>query len=158
MSKPVAKRVWEGYCLILALLILFQIGLGWYMTGLDFYHRWYHSAPSLHKSTGLLIMAMTLVRVAARLKYGVPSMGTLLRSIRYNAFGAGHYVLYIHLVVVASAGYLFATSKGDPVSFFGLIDIPSLMQPGKGFRAFRTGFISSRPMQWRASFLFTVSR
>ncbi len=128
------RGLWKVYCSLLALVILFQIGLGWQMTRLDFYHRWYHAAPSLHKSMGIIILLMTLIRVAVRLKEGLPPARDLLRSLRFNVFGLQHTVLYAFLLTLALTGYLFATSKGDAIPFFGLFEVPSLFKTGKLFR------------------------
>jgi cytochrome b561 len=38
-----------------------------------------------------------------------------------------HLVIYGLLLVMFISGYLITTAKGDPISFFGLFDIPSLI-------------------------------
>lgn len=130
MPNTVIQKIRKWFCNLLALLILFQIGLGWYMTGLTFYHRWYHSAPALHKSMGLVILLMTMIRLSFRLKEGLPKAELIFQSLKFNIFGLQHYFLYAFLILIAMAGYLFATSKGDPVPFFGLINFPSFVTTG----------------------------
>ncbi|MDH3976629.1 MAG: cytochrome b/b6 domain-containing protein [Deltaproteobacteria bacterium] len=128
------RTFWKWFRNLLALLILFQIGLGWYMTDLGFYHRWYHAAPSLHKSVGSLVMFTALIRLIFRFRENFPSPGLIIKSLRFNVFGAQHYLLYTFVLLITTTGYLFSTSKGDPISFFGLIDLPSLLITGDSFR------------------------
>lgn len=119
------KSFWSFYCFILALLIVGQLCLGLYMTGLELYHPWYHKAPRLHKGTGLLIASLALVRIGVRLSNGVPTLRQFFVSLRYNVYGVQHILLYAVILTTASAGFGFATSDGKPAPFFGLFDIPS---------------------------------
>jgi cytochrome b561 len=117
-------------------LIVSQVGLGWYMTGLNYYHRWYHSAPAIHKATGLLVMVLVVLHLGARLKKGLPKASLFLRSLRHEAYGANSLLLDILALLCCLTGYSFVTSRGKPVSFFGLFDVPALIQWGKGAEPF----------------------
>lgn len=139
MPNTIIRKFWKWFCNLLALLILFQIGLGWYMTDLDFYHRWYHAAPALHKSIGFVIFLLTLTRLSFRLKEGLPKPKLLFQSLRFNTFGRQHYFLYAFLLTITTTGYLFSTSKGDPIPFFSLFDIPSLFKSGDTFQKVTDG-------------------
>ena len=130
------KRFWNIYVLLLAILIVGQVGLGWYMTGLNYYHRWYHSAPALHKATGLLVMLLVLLRLGLRLKRGGPKAGTFLRSLRREAYGSNFLLIYILALLCCFTGYSFVTASGKAVSFFGLFDVPSVIKWGKGAEPF----------------------
>lgn len=122
---------WQCYTLLLAALVLCQLGLGWYMTRLDFYHRWYHAAPDLHKSIGVLIMALVIIRLAEKLSKRVPSPLPFIRSLKRSAYGANYLFIYILLLLVAVVGYSFATAKGDGISVFGIFELPSIVQWGE---------------------------
>ena len=122
---------WQVYILILAALILCQLALGWYMTRLDFYHRWYHSAPAIHKSVGLLTMALVLVRLAEKLSRRVPPARSFLRSLRKSAYGTDYLFIYILILFVSVTGYSFATAKGNGISFFGIFQVPPLIGWGE---------------------------
>ena len=127
---------WQSYTLILAALILCQLGLGWYMTRLDFYHRWYHAAPGLHKSMGVLLMVLVIIRLAEKISKGLPGPLAFVRSLKRNAYGLKYLFIYILLLLVTVVGYSFATSKGDGISVFGMFELPSIAMWGKTGQAF----------------------
>ena len=122
---------WQFYTLILAAFILCQLGLGWYMTRLDFYHRWYHAAPDLHKSIGVLIMILVIIRLAEKISKGLPRPLAFIRSLKRNAYGLNHLFIYLLILLVTLAGYSFATAKGDAISVFGIFELPSISLWGK---------------------------
>ena len=127
---------WQCYTLILAALILFQLGLGWYMVRLGFYHRWYHAAPDLHKSMGVLILTLVIIRLAEKLSKGVPGPLPFIRSLKKTAYGANYLFIYILLLLLAATGYSFATAKGDGISVFALFVLPPIAIWGKLGQAF----------------------
>jgi cytochrome b561 len=48
-----------------AVIGLFAMGL--WMTGLDYYHPWYHRGPEVHKAVGILLAALLVLRLLWRL-------------------------------------------------------------------------------------------
>ncbi|MEK7679196.1 MAG: cytochrome b/b6 domain-containing protein [Deltaproteobacteria bacterium] len=46
----------------MAVMIIWLFFWGEYMTGLEYTHPWYHLAPSLHKSLGLVVFALLVIR------------------------------------------------------------------------------------------------
>jgi cytochrome b561 len=108
-----------------ALAIIGLFVLGWWMTGLDYYHDWYYVAPWWHKSVGMLLLFATLARLAWRLANPVPAgLGHRLERI---AAHLGHIALYLLMLVVLVSGYLIPTAKGDAVSVFGWFEVPALI-------------------------------
>lgn len=135
-ARNKSSPFWQCYTLVFAALILCQLGLGWYMTRLDFYHRWYHAAPDLHKSMGVLIMALVIIRLAEKLSKWMPNPLPFIRSLKKSAYGANYLFIYIVLLLVTVTGYSFATGKGDGISVFGLFELPSIALWGKPGQAF----------------------
>lgn len=125
------KSFWSFYCFTLAVLIIGQLGLGKYMTELTFLHPWYNAAPRLHKGIGLLIAAMAVLRLISRLRTGIPTFREFIVSLKYNIYGVQHLLLYGLILSTVTAGFAFAASTGDPVPFFGLVEIPSPFSLGK---------------------------
>ena len=117
----------------MALVILGMFALGLWMVGLDYYSPWRKSAPDLHKSIGLVLLAVLVLRVLWRLisppPPSLPDHGPLTRL----AAKSGHLALYLGLFAVMLAGYLISTADGVGIPVFGLFDVPALVSnlPGQ---------------------------
>jgi cytochrome b561 len=104
---------------------LFALGL--WMVELSYYDSWYQRAPNIHKSVGVALALVTLIRLVYR--FLVPQPGALpghSLSVRMAA-KAAHGALYLLLLVMFISGYLITTAQGDPlVVFGGYLEIPSV--------------------------------
>ena len=109
----------------LAVVGLFALGL--WMVGLDYYSTWRKDAPDLHKSIGLVLLGVMLLRVLWR--FISPPPPTLSSYSRMTRLGAkfGHGFLYLSLFAVIVAGYLISTADGVGIPVFGLFEIPALV-------------------------------
>ena len=115
-------------------LVWALFGLGLYMTGLDYYHSWYHAAPWWHKSFGLLTLTLLLLRLAWILIQPKPLPLANHTPWEIHAARITHSLMYQLLLLVCLSGYLIATLKGQAIEFFGWLEIPaassSLEDPG----------------------------
>ena len=111
----------------LALLAVFgRFGLGLWMVELDYYSPWYRRAPALHKSIGLLLCALMLVRLGWRLLSPPPdALPTHGRATRL-ASRATHALLSALVFATMVAGYLISTADGRAIGVFGLFEVPAL--------------------------------
>jgi cytochrome b561 len=109
----------------LAVFGLFALGL--WMVGLDYYSTWRKDAPDLHKSIGLVLLGVMLLRVLWR--FISPPPPTLASYSRMTRLGAkfGHGFLYLSLFAVIVAGYLISTADGVGIPVFGLFEVPALV-------------------------------
>lgn len=109
---------------LMALMIFGLYILGDYMVDLDYYDPWYQSAPFWHKSLGLLIFMLVLVRIGLRLFTKRPDANDV--SV-FNRLAARlmHLLLYVLIFVICLSGFLISSADGRPVTFFGWFDIPS---------------------------------
>ncbi|MDN7140358.1 cytochrome b [Pseudomonas sp. JQ170] len=110
-----------------ALAVFGLFGLGLWMMGLDYYSPWRKDAPDLHKSIGLVLLAVMLLRVLWRFisppPPALPNHGKLTRV----ASKAGHGLLYLGLFAVMIAGYMISTADGVGIPVFGLFEVPALV-------------------------------
>ena len=110
-----------------ALTVVGLFFLGLWMVDLTYYDNWYRTAPDLHRSIGLSLALLTLLRLIYRALVPYPApLATHSRRIT-RAARAVHLLLYILLFVMFVSGYLISTAKGAPIEVFGLFEIPSLV-------------------------------
>lgn len=108
-----------------AVFALFALGL--WMTDLTYYSEWYRTAPALHKSIGVTVFTLMLVRVLWRLLTPTPApLSSHSSSVRLLS-QLGHGLLYLGIFTVLLSGYLISTAEGRGVSVFGWFEIPALI-------------------------------
>lgn len=111
---------------LVALLVFSLFGLGLWMVELDYYSSWRHTAPMLHKSIGLTLFALMLLRLLWRFFSPPPaSLSSYSRATRLAA-KLGHALLYVGVLVLMSAGYLISTADGKGIIVFDLFEMPAL--------------------------------
>lgn len=126
------KREADSYPFVLkfihwttALLILGLLFVGFTMTAMPFSDDKL-KLYMLHKSFGLLVLALVFVRVAAKLL--TPKVKPLDTHKPWETFLAKitHIFLYFALFALPISGWIMSSAGEFPVSFFGL-PVPSLM-------------------------------
>ncbi len=76
---------------------------------------------NLHKSVGIVIGVLIVVRIAWRLGHRPPPWPATMSIRRQRAASLGHVLLYACLVVAPLAGYLGSNFSKHGVRFFGLV-------------------------------------
>jgi cytochrome b561 len=112
---------------LVALAVFGLFGLGYWMVGLDYYSSWYKTAPDLHKSIGLLLFAVMLLRLLWRWLSPPPSALPNHGRMTRLASTLGHGFLYLGLLVLMLSGYLISTADGRPIEVFGLFSVPATL-------------------------------
>ncbi len=113
---------------LVALAVFSLFGLGLWMTDLTYYSEWYRTAPSLHKSVGIVLFAVMLLRVLWRFLTPKPApISTHSTTVRMLS-SLGHGLLYLGIFLVMISGYLISTAKGRGVSVFELFEIPAFIR------------------------------
>lgn len=107
-----------------AISVIGLFALGLWMMGLDYYSQWYRKAPDLHKSIGLLLAAVTLLRLVLKLSQTKPqAIGKKWET--FAAKGA-HTLLYLLLFGLFISGYLISTADGRSIAVFDWFEVTSL--------------------------------
>ena len=104
---------------------LFLLGL--WMVDLTYYDAWYRRAPAIHKSTGILLAFVVILRLGWRLLNPSPRAEPNHARWERRVATLTHRMLYALLFAVASAGYLISTADGRPVDVFGWFSIPAVI-------------------------------
>lgn len=118
------SAVWMHW--ITAILIAIILPLAWIMTSLPendpsagFYY-------SLHKSVGITIFVVVVLRLLWRAVRHAPDMPRDVPPWAALAARVDHWLLYAILIIMPVSGYLLSVAGGYPVSFFGLFDLPGM--------------------------------
>src|ERR1044072_2157666 len=99
--------------------------LGLWMVDLDYYSPYYRSAPDLHRSVGMLLLGLLVVRFVWRLFNDKPTDAELSAFERLTA-AIVHWGFYPLLLALMVSGYLMSTAGGRPIEGFTLFVVPLL--------------------------------
>lgn len=112
---------------IFAIAVYAMFGLGLWMVTLSYYDGWYHQAPELHKSIGVLLMMGLVIRVIWRHISPPPAAPKTHSKFTRISAVAAHITLYALLFALLISGYLISTAEGKPISVFGIFDVPATL-------------------------------
>ncbi len=123
----------KGLHWLVALLIIGLLTVGLVMTGMALgpdkltLYGW-------HKSFGITVLALVIVRLAWRLANPVPALPDHMARIEKLAAHGTHYVLYAMLFFMPLTGWMMSSAAGFPVSVFGLFQMPDVIGANKETR------------------------
>ena len=112
---------------IFAIAVYAMFGLGLWMVTLSYYDGWYHQAPELHKSIGVLLMMGLVIRVIWRHISPPPAAPKTHSKFTRISAVAAHITLYALLFAHQISGNLISTAEGKPISVFGIFDVPATL-------------------------------
>jgi len=107
----------------MAVAIIGMFALGVWMVDLTYYDSWYHDAPELHKSIGMLLLLLLLFRLTWRMLNVRPALMGLWWE-KLVALGV-HRLHYLLMFTVMFSGYLIPTAEGVGIDLFGWFTIPA---------------------------------
>jgi len=73
-----------------------------------------------HKTFGILLLALTILRLVLRLRYPAPPYRPPLTGFERFAASAVHALLYLMLIGIPIGGWIATAAGGYPVQFFDL--------------------------------------
>ena len=109
---------------LMAILIIAIFALGLYMVELSYYDRWYKDSLEIHKSTGLLIALLWLLRLTWK-KVSIAPKTLSVHAWETKIAHLAHLCLYLLMALICVSGYLISTADGAGISFYGLFDVPA---------------------------------
>ncbi|MDX6748534.1 cytochrome b [Geminicoccaceae bacterium 1502E] len=117
---------------LLAALLAGQWALGFYMSGLaetDLMLRF--ELYQLHKSAGLTLLLLVLLRLAWRAGGPVPGWPQGMPRWERRAASASHALLYVLMIGLPVTGFLMVSTSplGLPTRFWGLFAVPHPLGP-----------------------------
>jgi len=109
---------------LLAVLVLGQIGFGWYLQQVP------RNTPprglyvNLHKSTGMVIGLVILFRLFWRLTHRPPALPAAIPPWERIAARANHYLLYACMLIMPLSGYTASNFSRFGVKLFNAVALP----------------------------------
>lgn len=127
---------------LIAAIILFMIALGLFMVQLPKQSELPPGEESvrafyflLHKSMGITVAGLILLRVIWRLTHEAPSLPNFVPKWQQAASKAVHGALYLLMVAMPVTGYLQSMYSSYDTKFWGIV-LPRLADGDKGKREF----------------------
>ena len=111
---------------IMAVAIVAMFLLGLWMVTLTYYSPYYRIAPDIHRSVGMLLLLMLVVRFLWRLANPQPDDAELSPFERTGA-RIVHWGFYPLLFLLMASGYLISTADGRPIEVFNWFNVPALV-------------------------------
>ena len=96
-------------------------------------------AAGMHKSFGLIVLTLIVVRLGWRLINETPKAPEETPEILNYLAEIMHWVLYALMLAQPLAGILMTQAAGQPVSFFGLFELPTLLEQEPALAEFFRG-------------------
>lgn len=107
----------------LCILTMFFVGVGMVSTIAPKYLR----LIEFHKSLGILILILVVIRLVARWRYGAPALpASLPEPLKLAAVGS-HYLLYGLMIVMPLLGWAMLSAGAYPVVVFGGLRLPQIL-------------------------------
>ena len=91
---------------------------------------------TLHKSLGLIVLTLAVLRLAWRLYAGAPAPVPGTPHWQERVASITHWLLYALIFAMPLSGWLYDSSSGlRPFRWFGLVEVPKLSPPNESVRA-----------------------
>lgn len=110
---------------LIAALIIAQAVIGLSMVGMGLTPAKVR-VFALHKSIGITILALVLLRIAWRLSETRPVDLPTVPQWQRRAAHAMHLALYVLILAIPVSGWWFNSASNAPLVWFGVFDLPSL--------------------------------
>ncbi len=115
---------------LMALIIFVALGLGVWATQLPKGDT-RSEVLFVHKSLGVTVLLLIVVRILGRLIAGSPPYARPLGALTRIGAHAAHGLLYLLMIALPVSGYVMSSAGGHDVPFFGLFTLPNLVGENK---------------------------
>ena len=123
------------WLMAICLLAMLFIGVGMVSTIMPKYL----GLVSIHKSLGIAILVLALIRLAVRLRYGAPALPAGLPAPMKLAAQASHYAFYLLMIGMPLIGWGMLSAAAYPVVVFDSVRLPSILPQSDSLHALLWG-------------------
>ncbi|GAB4073231.1 cytochrome b [Ancylobacter sonchi] len=119
------------WLMAVGILAMLFIGVGMVSTVMPTY------LPLLeaHKTLGIVILLLALLRLAVRFVYGAPALPASMPAPMKLAAHLSHYGLYALMIAMPLLGWAMLSAGAYPVVLYGGIRLPSILPQNAGLHA-----------------------
>jgi cytochrome b561 len=111
------------WLMAICILTMLFIGVGMVSTIMPKYV----TLVAIHKSLGIAILALALIRLAVRLRYGAPPLPADLPEPMKLAAYLSHYALYALMIAMPLIGWAMLSAGAYPIVVFGRVWLPAIL-------------------------------
>jgi cytochrome b561 len=111
---------------LVAVTAFAMFAFGIWMVDLDYYHPWYKKGPDLHRSIGVLVLVVMIIRFSLRMINPPPKLAASLSAWERVSASSAHWMFYIMILLIATTGYLITTADGRGLLVFDWFEIPAI--------------------------------
>lgn len=111
---------------LIAVTIFGLFGLGLWMVDLTYYSSWYRTAPDLHRSIGVIVVSLMVLRLLWRLANPKVASVATHKNWERKLAHLTHGLMYVLMLLLAISGYMITTAKGQPLNVFDWFSIPAI--------------------------------
>ncbi|MES2322437.1 MAG: cytochrome b [Pseudomonadota bacterium] len=119
---------------LIALMIVGSFTMGLVMTDIPGITPTKLKYYSWHKWAGVTILLLATLRLLWRLGHAAPPYPAQMPGWQKTAANALHALLYVLMFAVPLSGYLYTLSAGIPVVYFGLFQLPAIIDPNPALK------------------------
>ncbi len=114
---------------LIALMIIGAFTMGLVMTDIPGITPTKLKYYSWHKWAGVTILALATLRLLWRLTHPAPPYPSSMPRWQTSAANGLHSLLYVLMFAVPVSGYFYTLAAGYPVVYFGLFELPVIIEP-----------------------------
>lgn len=131
MSKPTRYNLTMRIIhWVMAVIIIGLIASGFYMVDLPRDHPDKWTLYGLHKSFGVTVLCLVIIRMIVRFISKIPPLLTDFPPWTVTLAKAVHLLLYIGMIAIPISGYVMSDAGGHGVKWFGVV-MPDLFTTDK---------------------------
>jgi len=106
---------------------------------------------SWHKWLGVTVFFLVVVRLLWRATHPAPKLDVAMPAWQEKIMELTHVALYLLMVVIPLVGWVMSSAKGYTVNYFGLFDLPDLVDKDKAL-----GHLLKEVHEWLANGLMVL--
>lgn len=109
---------------LIGLAVIVNIGLAMLTEGLP--RETHMAAMGVHKALGMLILALTVLRILWRITHKPPPLPAETAGWERLLAKVTHFAFYALLILLPLSGWVWMSAAGRPIDFFGLGNLPMI--------------------------------